>query len=176
MQEFDVSVLMDYSVEIAEVGRSCVDPLCRSRGVMQLLWRGLSDYIEAYNVKILFGCASFHGAQLSQHAASLSYLHHYHLAPPQLRPHAQPHRYVSMEHVPRIKLNPNEAEENLPPLIKGYLRIGGFVGQGAVVDHQFGTVDVCIIVKTDQLAAKYQRHYKPSGKPSEKLLAPIVHA
>jgi putative hemolysin len=48
----------------------------------------------------------------------------------------------------------------LPPLIKGYLRLGGFVGDGAVIDHQFNTTDVCIVVKTELVTEKYYRHYE----------------
>jgi putative hemolysin len=52
----------------------------------------------------------------------------------------------------------------LPPLIKGYLRLGGFVGNGAVVDEQFNTIDVCIVVKTDLVTEKYSRHYGRQSK------------
>jgi putative hemolysin len=52
----------------------------------------------------------------------------------------------------------------LPPLIKGYLRLGGFVGDGAVVDEQFNTTDVCIVVKTDLVTEKYSRHYERQSK------------
>jgi len=56
-------------------------------------------------------------------------------------------------------IDPERTLGTLPPLIKGYLRLGGFVGDGAVIDHQFNTTDVCVVVKTDLVAAKYSRHY-----------------
>ena len=56
-----------------------------------------------------------------------------------------------------------EALDQLPPLLKGYIRLGGKVGDGAVIDHEFNTVDVCMVVTTDRLTEKYRRHYRPSG-------------
>jgi putative hemolysin len=58
------------------------------------------------------------------------------------------------------ELDMKRALSNLPPLIKGYLRLGGFVGDGAVVDHQFNTTDVAVVVKTDLVTDKYYRHYE----------------
>jgi putative hemolysin len=167
--EFDLSRLESLSAEIVELGRSCVDPAYRSRGVMQLLWRGLAAYVHAYDIHLMFGCASFPGTVPAAIGRELSYLHHYHLAPVSLRPRALPKLYVPMAVMPRSAIDVQAAINELPPLIKGYLRVGGFVGDGAVVDHQFNTIDVCIIVRTDQLTAKYERRYRrqeqrPAGR------------
>jgi len=159
-QEYDVSALLQQPYEIVELGRSCVDPGYRSRGVMQLLWRGLAAYVKTYDIKLMFGCASFPGTEPESMGAQLSYLHHYHLAPSPLRPRALDHHYVSMGIVPPSVIDTQAVLAELPPLIKGYLRVGGFVGDGAVVDHQFNTTDVCVIVKTDQLTSKYERRYR----------------
>src|SRR3546814_6265919 len=72
----------------------------------------------------------------------LAYLRHHHLAPRALRARAVPERYVSMDLLPPDGVQVSEARQALPPLIKGYLRLGGFVGDGAVVDPEFGTTDV----------------------------------
>jgi putative hemolysin len=161
--EYDLSNLLDYSGEILELGRSCVDPKYRDGATMQLLWRGIAAYVFHYEIDILFGCASLPGVVPDRHALPLSYLHHNHLAPVALRTRARASRYVDMsmlapEHVHRPK-----ALRALPPLIKGYLRLGGFVGDGAVIDRQFGTTDVCIVVKTDRVTEKYYRHYAMVG-------------
>jgi putative hemolysin len=92
-------------------------------------------------------------------ALQLSYLHHHHLAPTSLRPKALPERYIDMNMLPRTEVDTKQAISKLPPLIKGYLRLGGFVGDGAVVDRGFGTTDVCVVVKTDRVTEKYFRHY-----------------
>jgi len=62
------------------------------------------------------------------------------------------------------EFDPGLAPATLPPLIKGYLRLGGFVGDGAVIDEQFNTTDVCIVVKTDLITEKYSRHYERQSK------------
>ena len=59
-----------------------------------------------------------------------------------------------------MKFDPRNGSNSLPPLIKGYIRVGGFVGDGAVIDPQFNTTDVCIIVKTDLITSRYIRHYE----------------
>jgi putative hemolysin len=107
----------------------------------------------------MFGCASLPGTDPDSLAVPLSYLYHYHLAAPSLRPRALPDRYVEMCRLPRGVLDPARALSGLPPLIKGYLRLGGFVGDGAVIDYDFNTTDACIVVKTDLVTEKYSRHY-----------------
>ncbi|HVY12455.1 MAG TPA: GNAT family N-acyltransferase [Alphaproteobacteria bacterium] len=163
--EYDISRLEAFPGEILEVGRSCVHQSFRNRPTMQLLWRGIADYIAAYGVDILFGCASLPGTDPKALAVPLSYLYHYHLAAPSLRPVALPHRYVDMRLMDPASISIEQGLSQLrlfselPPLLKGYLRLGGFVGDGAVVDEQFNTTDVCVLVKTDLIAERYSRHY-----------------
>ena len=157
--EYDVSQLLDYPGEILELGRSCVDADYRTGPTMQLLWRGIAEYIFHYNIDIMFGCASLPGTDPSRLSLPLAYLHHYYLAPPGLRPCALEERLVPMDRLAIRDIDVKAARQALPPLIKGYLRVGGFVGEGAVVDPDFGTTDVCIIVKTDWVTEKYYRHY-----------------
>jgi putative hemolysin len=92
-------------------------------------------------------------------ALPLSYLYYHHLAPPALRPTALPDRRVDMRLLAPADVDPRAAMTMLPPLLKGYLRLGGFIGDGAVIDHQFNTTDVCLIVKTDLVTEKYAQHY-----------------
>ncbi|WP_223291550.1 GNAT family N-acetyltransferase [Defluviicoccus vanus] len=159
-QEYDLDGVLTHPGEIVEVGRSCVDAAYRSRGVMQLLWRGLADYVRVHEIQVMFGCASFSGTDPTQVGAQLSYLYHHHLAPEAIRPRALPELYVSMNLLSASEVDGQAVLNDLPPLIKGYLRVGGYVGDGAVVDHQFNTTDVCVIVNTDQLTGKYERRYK----------------
>jgi L-ornithine Nalpha-acyltransferase len=159
-QEYDLAPLLRYPGEIVELGRSCVDAAYRSRGVMQLLWRGLAGYVIHHDIDVMFGCASFPGTAADVLAPSLSYLYHYHLAPPSLQPRALAQHYVEMNRMPQAEIDVASALGALPPLIKGYLRVGGGVGNGAVIDRQFNTTDVCMIVKTDTVTKKYDRHYR----------------
>lgn len=158
--EYDVSPLIDYPGEILELGRSCVDAGYRTRPTMQLLWRGIAAYVFSHDIALMFGCASLPGTDVQSLALPLSYLYHNHLAPPELRPVALPERYTDMRLREKDSFEDRAAVGLLPPLIKGYLRLGGFVGDGAVTDHQFNTTDVCIVVKTDLVTEKYYRHYE----------------
>ncbi|HEY4134512.1 MAG TPA: GNAT family N-acyltransferase [Alphaproteobacteria bacterium] len=158
--EYDVSKLVALPGEILELGRSCVDAAHRNRPTMQLMWRGISNYVFHHDIQVMFGCASLPGTDVRDQADILSYLHHFHLAPPALRTRALPSRYVDMALKPADALNARACLADLPPLVKGYLRLGGFVGDGAVIDEQFNTIDVCVIVKTELVTEKYMRHYE----------------
>ena len=162
--EYDIAPLIAYPGEILELGRSCVDAGYRNRPVMQLLWSGIAAYVFHYDIAVLFGCASLPGTDPSALTVPLSYLYFHHLAPPALRPRALPERYVDMRRLDPGALDPVRTLTALPPLIKGYLRVGGFVGDGAVIDEQFNTTDVCIVVKTDLVTEKYLRHYERKSK------------
>jgi len=162
--EYDISSLIAYPGEILELGRSCVDAGYRARPVMQLLWSGIAAYVFHYDIALMFGCASLPGTDPGALATPLSYLYYHHLAPPALRPRALPERFVDMRRLDPTALDPLRTLAALPPLIKGYLRLGGFVGDGAVIDEQFNTTDVCIVVKTDLVTEKYSRHYERQSK------------
>lgn len=163
--EFDLTPILSHPGEILELGRSCTDAAYRTRGTLNLLWGGIAAYVFRHGIELMFGCASLPGLDLEENAAQLSYLAHHHLAPESLRPRALPDRYVAMERLPRGAYDPREAALALPPLIKGYLRLGGFVGDGAVLDVPFNTTDVCVVVKTDQVTEKYYRHYERKAGP-----------
>ena len=101
---------------------------------MQLLWRGIAAYVFLHHIDLMFGCASLPGTDPDALATELTYLYAHHLAPAEMRPRALPHRYVEMRRLDPASLDPRRALAKLPPLIKGYLRLGGFVGDGAVID------------------------------------------
>lgn len=162
--EYDIAPLTAYPGEILELGRSCVEPSHRARPVMQLLWSGIAAYVFHYRIDLMFGCASLPGTDPDAIALPLSYLYHHHLAPPGLRPRALAERYVDMRRLDPSAIDPLGIPALLPPLIKGYLRVGGFVGDGAVIDEQFNTTDVCIVLKTDLVTEKYSRHYVRQAK------------
>ncbi len=157
--EFDISLIKQYKGEILEVGRSCVHPDFRNRAVMQLLWRGIGAYVSKFNVGLMFGCASFNGTDPKAHAMALSYLYHYHLAPAEVCPRALASRYVNMNLMPKEEVDAKAAFSGLPPLIKGYLRLSGYIGDGAVIDYDYNTTDVSIVVKTDLVTEKYATRY-----------------
>lgn len=158
-EEFDLSRLESWPGEVLELGRSCVDPAHRSGRAINLLWRGIAAYLTAYGTDLLFGCGSLPGTDPEKLKLPLAYMHHHHLAPRHIRASALPERYVDMNMLDRDAIDRDAALAEIPPLIKGYLRLGGFVGDGAVVDDDFNCTDVCIIVQASLLTTKYARHY-----------------
>ena len=164
--EYDIARLLAAPGNIMELGRSCVDTRYRTRTTMKLLWSGIAAYVFRYDISLMFGCASFPGVDPDRHAPGLAYLHHHHMAPVDLRPRALDAIYVDMNRVSPEALDTRGAFSRLPPLIKGYMRLGGWVGEGAVIDRQFNTTDVCVVVRTGSVTEKYYRHYaRTAGDP-----------
>ncbi|WP_235830161.1 GNAT family N-acetyltransferase [Algihabitans albus] len=156
--EYDIGPLEAYHGEAMELGRSCVHADYRAGANMQLVWRGITDYVMHFGVDLMFGCASLPTVEPAEVAEQLTYLYYHHLAPPGLRPRARPELHVKMDRLSPEAVDAKAALQALPPLIKGYLRLGGFVGDGAVIDSDFGTTDVCVVVKTDMVTDRYRRH------------------
>jgi L-ornithine Nalpha-acyltransferase len=153
--EYDLTAMLMANppgTRFLELGRSCVLKAYRSRAVtMQLLWKGVLAYVARYSIDVMFGCGSLPGTDPEKLALSLSYLHHFHRAPERVCVRARPELYVSMNRMAKEDIDPKEAMRALPPLIKGYIRSGTFIGDGAVVDKQFGTTDVLIYLPMSQL-------------------------
>ncbi len=157
--EYDLSALKTSGRRLLELGRSCLHADYRGGMAMFHLWNALSAYVEEHEIEILFGVASFHGTDVTEHAAALSLLHARHLAPPDIRPRAQSGVFQSMDLVPPDQIDPRAAMLTVPPLIKAYLRMGGFVGEGAYLDHAFNTTDVCLILDTARMNDKNRQLY-----------------
>ncbi|MHA1539690.1 MAG: GNAT family N-acetyltransferase [Alphaproteobacteria bacterium] len=157
--EFNIDKIIAYDGELLELGRSCVDKEYRTQAILNRLWKGIGLYVKHYDVKFLFGCVSFPIADPKVHADSLSYLYQNSLAPESYRPHALKERYVDMNMKDVSNLKTISIIRGFPPLVKGYMRIGGLFGDGAIVDEQFDTVDVCIVVKPDEITGKYAEHF-----------------
>lgn len=158
--EYDISKIIANADEVLEVGRSCIDADYRNRYVMTLMWKGIAVYAAQHSIKTIFGCASLRGTDPDAHANVLSYLYYHHLAPPAVRPVGHAEHYVDMRRLPEDQVDVKAAIAELPPLIKGYMNLGGFVGDGAYIDWQWGSVDVAIVVQTDRLTGRYADHFK----------------
>jgi L-ornithine Nalpha-acyltransferase len=165
--EFDIAPLLAARAgthRFMELGRSCVLKPYRTKRTVELLWHGLWTYVREHGVDVMIGCASFEGTDPDRHAMALSFLHHHALAPPEWRVGAHSHLHVAMERLPKAEVDVKAALKALPPLIKGYLRLGAFVGDGAVIDRQFGTTDVLICLPVEKIDPRYFEHF---GKPDE---------
>jgi len=160
--EYDIAPLLKRTAnthKFIELGRSCVLKSHRSKRSVELLWHGLWAYIKQHQANVIIGCASFEGTDPKDHALALSFLHHHARAPKEWRVKANDQGYVDMDMIPKDKIDMKKALKALPPLIKGYLRLGAYVGDGAVIDHKFGTTDVFIILPIDVIEQRYLNHF-----------------
>ncbi|MGZ8372348.1 MAG: l-ornithine N(alpha)-acyltransferase [Rhodoplanes sp.] len=163
--EFDIAPLIarHRGLRFLELGRSCVLPAYRNKRTIELLWHGVWTYVLRHKVDVMIGCASLEGTNPDALALPLSFLHHYVRAPEEWRVGALSHRYHTLDRLPKEAVDPKAALHGLPPLIKGYLRLGAFVGDGAVIDHQFGTTDILVVLPVAAINLRYIDHFGPSA-------------
>jgi L-ornithine Nalpha-acyltransferase len=164
--EFDMAPLVAShpGLRFLELGRSCVLKPFRTRPVVELLWQGIWNYVRHHNFDVMLGCASLKGTDPDRHAATLTFLAHNRVTPAEWRVHALPERYVEMKRLPPTRVDPKAALKALPPLIKGYVRLGCYIGEGAVIDEQFNTIDVLIVLPVSAINARYFAHFgQPNG-------------
>jgi putative hemolysin len=164
--EYDIAPLLRAKPDckFIEMGRSCVLKPYRNKRTLELLWQGVWSYVREHGADVMLGCASFEGTDPRAHAEALSFLYHTALAPEDWRVRAHEHLRIDMNMMPREAISPRAALKLLPPLIKGYLRLGAYIGEGAVIDHQFGTTDVLIIMPVEAIRTRYFAHF---GAPDE---------
>jgi putative hemolysin len=159
--EYGVARLVAHhpGLRFLELGRSCVLAPYRTKRTVELLWHGIWRYVLQHRIDVMFGCASLEGTDPEKLALPLSFLHHFAGAPEPWRARALAHRYVDMNRMPKSAVDAKAALRGLPPLVKGYLRLGCYIGDGAVIDHQFGTTDVLIILPVSALSSRYTEHF-----------------
>lgn len=159
--EYDVMALMarNPTARVLELGRSCVLPAYRGRRTIELLWQGIWAYTLAQRADIMLGCASFVGIEPENHALALSFLHHHAAIGPPWAVSAHPEHRIDMNMMPADAIDMRAALAAMPPLIKGYLRLGAGFGDGAVIDHTFKTTDVLVILPVSAINSRYINHY-----------------
>lgn len=157
--EYDLTALRQSGRKLLELGRSCLHRDYRGGTAMYHLWNGLAGYVADHGIEVLFGVASFPGIDADALAQPLSLLHHRHLAPQELRARARSEHFQSMDLMPEVRIDRRQAMLQVPALIKAYLRLGGFVGEGAFVDVPFNTTDVCLILDTARMNDRQRAIY-----------------
>ncbi|MDH7797717.1 MULTISPECIES: GNAT family N-acyltransferase [unclassified Beijerinckia] len=172
-QEFDVAPLLARHAgkHFLELGRSCVLPEYRARRTLELLWRGIWMYVSHHNIDVMIGCASFDTVNPAEIAAPLSLLHHKASVPEDWMVRALDDRRVDMAMLADDAISPRRALAALPTLIKGYLRLGAMIGDGAVIDHQFGTTDVLIVLPVANIDDRYIDHFGGGHPPVNEIAA-----
>jgi len=164
--EFDIAPLIARHPELRflELGRSCVLKPYRTKKTVELLWHGIWAYVRHHRIDAMFGCASFDGVDPDMLALPLSFLHHHATAQGDWRVAANWEHHIAMDRLPAGMVDAKAALKTLPPLVKGYLRIGARFGAGAVLDRQFGTTDVLVILPVAQIDQRYRDYYGDEGQ------------
>jgi len=161
--EYDLTTMLKglpADTKYLELGRSCILKSYRARpGTMQLLWKGLMAYVARFDIDLMFGCASLPGIDVSEMALPLAYLHHFHAMPEHLRVKAQPELFVDMNRLAKEAIDEREGIRSLPAMLKGYVRAGCCIGEGAVIDRQFSTTDVFIYFPVSGLDPRYKSRF-----------------
>lgn len=157
--ELDKLVARHPRLRFLELGRSCVLPQYRSKRTIELLWQGIWAYVNHYDIGVMTGCASFHGTVPAAHAEALSFLAQNCRAEGAWRVSAVARRFHPMDLMPAEAINMRSAFAAMPPLIKGYLRLGARIGDGCVIDHDFGTTDVFIVLPVETISSRYINYY-----------------
>lgn len=163
--EFDIAPLIAAHPQLRflELGRSCVLAPYRTKPVVELLWQGIWNYVRLHRIDVMLGCASLEGTNPDDHALSLGLLASA-AAPSQWNVQAHIDQRIEMKRLPLGEIDQRQALKLLPPLIKGYLRLGCYIGDGAVIDRQFNTIDVLIILPVSAINPRYFAHFgAPTG-------------
>jgi putative hemolysin len=163
--EYDIAPLIEThrSLRFLELGRSCVLKPYRNKRTVELLWHGIWTYVLHHRIDVMIGCASLEGTDPQALALPLSFLHHYASAPDEWQARALPERHTPMNLLAKDAVDPKAALHALPPMIKGYLRLGASFGRGAVIDRQFGTTDVLVILPVSAINPRYIDHFGPGA-------------
>lgn len=159
--EFDIAPMLAAhpTARFLELGRSCVLKAYRDKRTVELLWHGIWAYVRRHKIDIMFGCASLSGTDPHALALPLSFLHHTASAEGALAAKPVAGRAVNMNLMDADAIDTRKALHALPPLIKGYLRLGARFGDGAVIDRQFGTTDVLVILPVSAINPRYIDYY-----------------
>jgi putative hemolysin len=164
--EFDIGPLVGRHphLQFLELGRSCVLAPYRNKRTVELLWHGIHAYVAQFRCDVLIGCASLEGTDPDRAALPLSFLHHYARPPEAWQAAALPQRRIEMNRMAKEAIAAKEALRALPPLLKGYLRLGAFIGDGAVIDREFGTIDVLVVLPFSVIGKRYFEHFDLSRR------------
>lgn len=157
--EFDISKLRSVSSKIMEISRSCIHPDYRGRHAINMLWRGIAQYVFQHDIDYLVGCPSFFKTTPTAEQDVLAYLNAFHACPESIRPRALDQHYVPLPQKPKDEINQRDLFKKVPALLKGYLRIGAMVGDGIFIDTRFNCFDIAVVMPIHGVADRYLKHY-----------------
>ena len=157
--EFDLSQFKLLSGNSLEVGRSCVAKEHRSSAVINLLWNGISAYLHIYKISRLFGCVSLHTKNMNEVAMITEYIRTNYFAPTLFRVQPLVHTQMQLPYCDPLAYQQFDSFRSMPPLMKGYFRLGAMVCGEPAYDKEFGTIDFFIVVERERITERYRTHY-----------------
>ena len=141
-QYYDLAALAAYEGRMVELGRFCIDPEVRDPDILRVAWGALTAFVDAERVQLLFGCSSFHGTDADQYLDAFTVLSQRHTAPRRWWPRVKAPQVFRFGRLRARVADAKLAQLRMPPLLKTYLLMGGWVSDHAVVDRQMNTLHV----------------------------------
>ncbi len=157
-QYYDLSALHDIRGRIVEMGRFCIDPAYTDPDILRLAWAAMTRYVDDHDVELLFGCSSFTGVEASAYTDAFALLKERHLAPKRRLPKIKAPRVFRFAASLRLKTpDMKQARLRMPPLLRTYLAMGGWVSDHAVVDRDLNTLHVFTGLEINAIPAGRKR-------------------
>lgn len=157
-QFYDLSALMAFDAPMIEVGRFCVHPSVLDPDIVRVAWAALARIVGHTGAQMLFGCSSFTGTEPRDHAHTFAMLQARHLAPRRWWPRIKaPHVFRLARALIGGPPDPARAHAAMPPLLRSYLALGGWVSDHAVIDQQLQTMHVFTGVEIAAIPAVRRR-------------------
>ena len=141
-QYYDLSALADFKGRMVELGRFCIDPACADPDILRVAWGAMTRFVDENGVEMLFGCSSFAGTETGAYLDAFAMLKARHLAPKRWLPRVKAPDVFRFAARLRRKPDAKKAMLRMPPLLKTYLMMGGWVSDHAVVDRHMNTLHV----------------------------------
>lgn len=141
-QFYELSALAAFDGPMVELGRFCIDPDRRDPDILRVAWGAMTSYVDEQGVEMLFGCSSFHGTEAREYYDAFALLRDRHLAPPRWLPRVKAPSVFRFAKRLRRKPDLKRAQAKMPPLLRTYLLMGGWVSDHAVIDRDLGTLHV----------------------------------
>jgi len=141
-QYYELSALRDFKGRMVEMGRFCIDPGYRDPDILRVAWGAMTKFVDDEGVEMLFGCSSFHGTETQAYLDAFAMLKARHLAPKRWLPAVKAPNVFRFARFLRRKPDAKRAMLTMPPLLRTYLMMGGWVSDHAVVDRDLNTLHV----------------------------------